>query len=486
MSRTALCGVGCLLAFAANAAELPWPEVYARPSPVSAKPPAMTSAGADAGIVGTAPSIQIFYAPEGSDLPAAARGRFQQTEAHAVALALIETHKAEAAYQQLSGLEERYSGDVEYDYLYGLAALESGHASEAVFSLQRASRADGRFAAARLEFARALYATGDDTEAAREFRTLLQSNPPPEAAVAIRAYLAAIDERAARYEPRLKGAVELEAGYDSNANSGTRAQQFLSIPLDVQSRESASGYAGVALSGLYSHPLTPRLQWRSSLRLGHREYPEADFVSSSLAVGSSELGYRVSAWDFSLGLQLGAQFLRDDLNQSFYGLGFRVARPLLGAGLLSAGLRAGLTQYGKGFNDAEVQQRLADLGYRWQPADSDWQAEAGAFYGQDDGGAATVFTRDFHGLQLGGTSQHFRYPLRATGGWLSSRYERIAAFPERREDEQLSVRLSSEIAGLYGKWVLTPQLSFVDNQSSLGIYDYQRVDAGISISRGVP
>lgn len=429
--------------------------------------------------------VSIFLAPDATQ-PAVARGRFAEGEVHAAVLALIETRQPQKAYERLAMLEAQYSGDAEFDYLYGLAALESGRASEAVFSLQRAANADSRFAAARLEFARALYVTGDDAEARREFQALLKSNPPREAELAIRRYLAAIEERAARYEPRLRGTVELEAGYDSNANSGTKVDRFLNIPLDAESRESGSAYYGAALAGHYSHPLTPRIRWRSSLRLGHREYPDAEFISSSGALGSTELAYGVGRSSFSLGLIAAAQLLRDDLNQTLYALALRGALPLTQSGILSAGLRAGLAQYGEGFRDAEVQQWLADLNWLWRPQAASWQADAGVFYGADDGDDVPSLTRDLYGVQLGATVAVREYPLRAAAGWLSSRYAVVGGLPQRREDQQASVRLSTDLPGLLGKWIVSPQISYIDNQSNLSIYDYNRIDAGVSITRGVP
>ena len=79
---------------------------------------------------------------------------------------------AEAAYEQLRGLEDDLSGNVQFDYLLGLAALESGNPQAASFALERALTVDPNFIAARFAMARALYASGTYDLAKAEFETL--------------------------------------------------------------------------------------------------------------------------------------------------------------------------------------------------------------------------------------------------------------------------------------------------------------------------
>ena len=70
--------------------------------------------------------------------------------------------RSETAYQLLVQYEINWSGEDAFDYLFGLAALDSGHAGDAIFSLQRLVARQPEFSGARLELARAYYDVGDN------------------------------------------------------------------------------------------------------------------------------------------------------------------------------------------------------------------------------------------------------------------------------------------------------------------------------------
>src|SRR5258708_10198112 len=50
---------------------------------------------------------------------------------------LLQEKNPQAAYQLLQPLESQRAGDPEYDYLLGIAALDSGQRERAVFALER-------------------------------------------------------------------------------------------------------------------------------------------------------------------------------------------------------------------------------------------------------------------------------------------------------------------------------------------------------------
>ena len=70
--------------------------------------------------------------------------------------------RTEVAYQMLVQYETDWSGEDAFDYLLGVAALDSGHAGDAIFSLQRLVARQPDFSGARLELARAYYDVGDN------------------------------------------------------------------------------------------------------------------------------------------------------------------------------------------------------------------------------------------------------------------------------------------------------------------------------------
>ena len=79
-------------------------------------------------------------------------------------------------------LEQWEGEDSDFDFLYGLAALEAGQPNDAVFALERVtvSSADPVLRSrARLELARAYFVTNNLTTSENLFNQVLTSNPLP-------------------------------------------------------------------------------------------------------------------------------------------------------------------------------------------------------------------------------------------------------------------------------------------------------------------
>jgi hypothetical protein len=135
---------------------------------------------------------------------------------------LLEQRRAREAYELLLPHESERAGNVEYDYLLGIAANDAGEAERAVFALERVLALEPQNHLARAEIARAYLALGERDAARREFETV-RGQPIPEAAKAsIERFLAAI--RGAD-TTRVDGFIEFGGGYDSNVNAATSAAQ---------------------------------------------------------------------------------------------------------------------------------------------------------------------------------------------------------------------------------------------------------------------
>src|SRR5688572_20406570 len=94
--------------------------------------------------------------------------------------ALLRAGKAGDAWQLLSPLEAQHAGQPDFDYLLGIAALESARPNRATFILERVITVNPGHLAARLEMARAYFALGDFERAEREFNLILKASPPAE------------------------------------------------------------------------------------------------------------------------------------------------------------------------------------------------------------------------------------------------------------------------------------------------------------------
>ena len=129
---------------------------------------------------------------------------------------LLAASNPKQAYMILVAQQDQLSGNVEFDYLLGVAALESGKTDEAIIAFERVLQIDPKNAGARLDLARAYFNHGSMDLAQANFLELKASNPPPAAQVAIERYLSAIRERRAQTANVFSAWGETALGYDSN------------------------------------------------------------------------------------------------------------------------------------------------------------------------------------------------------------------------------------------------------------------------------
>ena len=78
------------------------------------------------------------------------------------ALALIKSREYKSAYKMLEPLESERAGDVDFDYLFGVSAIDSGNVTRGVFALERVLAIQPNHAQARAEIARAYFQLGEN------------------------------------------------------------------------------------------------------------------------------------------------------------------------------------------------------------------------------------------------------------------------------------------------------------------------------------
>jgi tetratricopeptide (TPR) repeat protein len=176
---------------------------------------------------------------------------------------LLRAGNAKAAYEELSRMQHQLSGQAEFDYLLGVAALDSGRIDEAIIAFERVLALIPNHAGARMDLARAYYAAGSFDLAQAAFEKLQRSNPPPAAQEAIARYLDAIEARKRQTQPGWAGYGELGVGYDSNITAvptdfGAAAQQSFNLvgiqPTGNSVKRDAAFVQG-ALGLEYSKPI---------------------------------------------------------------------------------------------------------------------------------------------------------------------------------------------------------------------------------------
>ena len=193
-----------------------------------------------------------------------ALGAAAQQDELARAKTLIAGGNSRQAFELLAPLESRYGGMPEYDYLLGVAALDSGRNEDAIIAFERVLALMPNHAGAQMDLARAYYATGSFDLAEAAFVKLRTANPPTAAQEAITRYLDAIRVRRRQTQPGWSFWGEAGLGWDSNItgvpqNFGAAALQsynLVNIEPTGNSIKRSAWFANAGGGGEYSHPLS--------------------------------------------------------------------------------------------------------------------------------------------------------------------------------------------------------------------------------------
>ena len=192
------------------------------------------------------------------------------------------------AYMLLIAEQDKLSGDAEYDYLLGVAALDSGKIDDAIIAFERVLSKNPKNAGAQLDLGRAYFNAGSFDLAEATFLVLKRSNPPPNAMLAINRYLEAIKARKQKSARSIAAWGEVSLGYDTNLTgvpndfSAAVASSFNLIGIDPtgNSIKRKAPYLGAALGADFEQPISSEWSALVSGEFRSRAYrKEADFNS---------------------------------------------------------------------------------------------------------------------------------------------------------------------------------------------------------------
>jgi hypothetical protein len=200
-------------------------------------------------------------------------------------------------------------GDPAFDFQFGLAAINGGHAAEGILALERFIVQFPDNGVARAELARGYFILGDDARARQEFEALQKLNPPAQLAAVIDRYLEAIRARDASSRTSARAYVEAGIGHDSNSNSGVGSSNivlptFGNVQVGPGGVRISSMYQTIGAGGQVSVPIDAGLALTASANLESKTHTKAlagpfDLLSYGAAGGLTYLRgdnlYRVMA-----------------------------------------------------------------------------------------------------------------------------------------------------------------------------------------------
>lgn len=412
-----------------------------------------------------------------------------EVQADAQAQALLQeaesrlaANDAAGAWALLSPREADLAGNLYYDYLLGVAALDTGRTSEAIFSLQRALAVEPRYSGAKMELARAYFEAGNIDQARPLFAALLNENPPSGVRDVLDRYIAAIDVRPVRPASRIATFFEFGGGYDSNANGSTDDNQFQGFTLSPFNVEVDSAFVEGGLGFNYTRPTSNQAAWYVGGRGNYRHNPDAEFVDSGVISGVGGITWRRGTFFGRAGVD-GYWAARDgDSNESYAGADLLFGRAVSEQWNLSLGIRAGAQRYDDLIEVLDVDRILATAAASYQFSSlgsftieliggEDSEKEISSPYGNSKFGGRLSLNAPF-----GAGGEHSVY---LAAGLLTSDYDGLF-FGAAREDDQLTAVLQLEFRDVLTDGLsLIPRLRYVDNDSDVDLYSYDRTEVGL-------
>lgn len=177
--------------------------------------------------------------------------------------ALLDKNNAAGAYA-LAKKHPDELGNPAFDFYFGVAAIDSGHAGEGVLALERYVVNFPDNVQARLELARGYFVMGDDQRAREEFDAVMKTKPPAAVAANIERFLDALRSRESTYRTTAGLFVEAGYGYDSNVNGGVSNANinlpvFGNVVIGQAGVKTHSNFSWLAIGGQISHPVSPGL-----------------------------------------------------------------------------------------------------------------------------------------------------------------------------------------------------------------------------------
>jgi tetratricopeptide (TPR) repeat protein len=402
---------------------------------------------------------------------------------------------AASAYALLAPLERERAGQPDFDYLLGIAALDSGEPVRAIFAFERVLAVQPGNALARAEIARAYLAAGEAETARGELAQVRAGAIPPAAVPAVDRLLNAISQLQAQQGTQWRGYLEAGLGYDSNVNSATGAGQ-IAVPafggalfvLDPASRRLHDRFAMIGGGGSVRVPLEPDLAFSANVAAAHAANAQHDRFDLGTLDANAGLSKTLGKDVVSAAVQASAAWVG--------GSHFRNAVGLYGQ------WQHNLSP----FAQASVFAQYTRLAYPDQAVrDADrWVLGAGyarAIGNSASAAPATVFASGYAGreAELAAGAPHLGHELvgaRAGVQWQAARVTWFATgslerrdyggvepfFDRSRADRQSNLALGVHYAFGEG-WRLTPQIQATDNDSNIPIYDYRRLVGSITLRR---
>lgn len=420
--------------------------------------------------------------------------RLEQTlgsQALVDAQTLIRKGDFNAAYLLLEPLEAERAGEVDYDYLLGVAAVESNRLTRGAFALERVLATDPSHKDARAEMAKAHYLLGETEASKAEFNNVLQQNPDEKTKKTIESLLTAI-QKAEGTTTTYAAYLDFGLGWDSNVSSVPNITSIAvpifggTLQLGNTALAKSDNFANLAAGISFRHPFT-------------KQFSVFGGVGGTNHLNGSETAFDNSTLDFNAGLQ----YVQDKNNLTFalqdnhFDLdseGFRHAYGGSAQWLynINAYNQAGVYAQYTRLNYTANSSRNSDRTIVGINAAHAFQSNAkpvifASYYGGRDvarDSSLDFLSQDILGVRAGGQFEiNEKWQLFCTFSYeLRENDRRDPAFLKIRQDNQYDATLGLRYSPARD-WTIKPQISYTKNDSNIALNSYDRSIVSINVRK---
>jgi len=409
---------------------------------------------------------------------------------------LVRNGRWTQAYEFLSPHQFSKAGDPSFDYLFGLTALEAGHASVATFAFERVLAVDPNHGAARLDMGRAYFTLGDMARARREFDLAHALDPPPAARATMARYLSEMEARENTPTTRATAYMEAGLGVDSNVTQGPSSSNVylpvfgVSFTLDAANQKVRDNFSQVNAGADVNHRINDNVSLYGGIDAKWRGYSDV----TNFNFGSAD-------WRGGLQWQEGRDTWRAGLGYNDYHLDHQKYRKISS---VSGEFRRALTdkqqflffgQYAQVRYAQEVQanndvnQWVGGAGWVTQmdvslPIMVSLSAYAGNETESDRANPRVDGDKNFFGVRAGlQISPQSDLDVYATAGLQLGKYRRTNILYDTKRTDEVYELAAGSVWRFAPAWSVKPQVSWLHNDSDLSVNDYQRYEASFFIRR---
>ena len=406
---------------------------------------------------------------------------------------LLNQNKPAEAYEYLLPFEDRFAGDVNFDYTLGISALDSGKSDKATLAFERVLAVNPNFAGARLDMARAYFQLGDADRAKAEFLTVRELNPPAQALAVVTQYLDAIEKIERAKKRSLRSYVEFQVGHDTNVNNSGTASSigvpalgglvFTLSPTNIKRPDSFKAIgAGTEFNYLFRPGLGAFVgaDFRQRANFTQDTFDNASYDSrAGMSFGEAANQLRVTG-------QSGRYTLDNDLSRRSEGMSGEWKYTINPANQLNAFSQFSRNRFTAVANQVNnFNSSTSGLGYMRVIGDGQAVLLANYLFGKerDPNGRADGAKRQ-QGFRVGGQymfSENIDFFSMATVQRMHFEKQN-ATFLAFRIDETSDLTVGMNWRFMKN-WTLKPQWVYSKNVSSIPIYAYERNEVSVTVRR---